>query len=100
MERGRNRKGFTGLVVSDRMQKTVVVKVPRLVEHPRYKKIVRRFSKFKAHDPEDSCKVGDLVEIVETRPLSREKRWRVRKILRRAALPLEEEGVDSTADNP
>lgn len=100
MERRRVRKSFTGVVVSDKMEKTVVVRVQRLVEHPRYKKIVRRFSKFKAHDPENGCQMGDLVEIVETRPLSREKRWRVRRILKREVLPLREEGVDSTADNP
>jgi small subunit ribosomal protein S17 len=72
-----------GLVVSDKMAKSAVVRVERLVKHPRYKKTVRRFSKFKVHDEENRCRLGDWVSIVETRPLSREKCWRVRQILKR-----------------
>jgi len=78
------RKERAGLVVSDRMQKTIVVSVERTVIHPRYKKILRRRSKVKAHDEKNECHVGDRVLIVECRPLSRDKRWRVSKILERA----------------
>lgn len=81
--RRRIRKSFSGVVVSNKMDKTVVVKVQRLVRHPRYKKIVRRFSKFKAHDPENRCQLGDEVTIIETRPLSKEKRWRVKEIVKK-----------------
>ena len=77
-------KLFTGKVVSDRMDKTVVVAVFRRVMHKRYKKIVRRVSKFKAHDVENSCKMGDTVSIKESRPISRDKRWTVIEILERA----------------
>jgi small subunit ribosomal protein S17 len=73
-----------GLVVSDRMQKTVVVSVERTVIHPKYKKILRRRTKVKAHDERSECHVGDRVLIVECRPLSRDKRWRVSKVLERA----------------
>lgn len=71
-------------MVSDRMDKTVVVEVERLVRHPRYRKYVRRRARYKAHDQGNRCRVGDRVEIVESRPLSREKRWKVRAILKRA----------------
>ncbi len=79
-----HRKLREGVVVSDRMDKTVVVSVERLVQHPKYKKRVRRRAKVKAHDEKNACKIGDRVLIVETRPLSREKRWRVQAILERA----------------
>lgn len=78
------RKVRTGVVVSDRMDKTVVVIVERLVRHPKYRKYLRARKKFKAHDQANACRVGDRVEIVETRPLSREKCWAVRAIVRRA----------------
>ena len=78
------RKERSGLVVSDRMQKTVVVSVERTVMHPRYKKHLRRRSKVKAHDEANQCRVGDRVLIVECRPLSRDKRWRVSKVIERA----------------
>ncbi len=71
------RKVRIGKVVSDRMDKTVVVRVETLKQHPLYKKTVRHAVKHKAHDPGNTCKVGDVVTIVETRPLSKEKRWRV-----------------------
>jgi len=77
----RRRKEKIGEVVSNKMQKTVVVKIDRLVKHPVYKKYIRRTTKFKAHDEENRCKVGDKVRIRETRPLSKEKRWRVVEIL-------------------
>lgn len=78
------RKRLTGHVVSNKMDKTVVVQVERLSRHPRYGKVLRVRKKYKAHDEENDCNVGDLVRIVESRPLSREKRWRVEEIVRRA----------------
>jgi small subunit ribosomal protein S17 len=77
-------KERSGVVVSDRMQKTVVVTVERTVMHPKYKKFLKRRTKLKAHDEQNQCHVGDRVLIVECRPLSRDKRWRVSKILERA----------------
>jgi small subunit ribosomal protein S17 len=73
-----------GQVVSDKMDKTIVVKVERLFSHPLYKKYVRRSKNYYAHDEVNDCHVGDTVRIVETRPLSRLKRWRVAEVLRRA----------------
>ena len=85
MERhGGVRKTRIGMVVSDKMDKTVVVEVKRLVAHPLYHKIIRRRSKIKAHDAGNSCQVGDKVLLEETRPLSRDKRWRVKEILEKA----------------
>ncbi len=78
------RKERMGLVVSDRMHKTVVVAVERTVMHPKYKKYLRRRTKIKAHDETNQSHVGDRVLIVECRPLSRDKRWRVSKIVERA----------------
>jgi len=78
------RKVRIGVVVSDKMDKTVVVAVMRSYRHPLYGKTIRRTKKYMAHDEENACRVGDRVEIVETRPLSRRKRWRVRAILERA----------------
>jgi small subunit ribosomal protein S17 len=82
-ERGR-RKVRIGRVVSNKMQKTVVVAVESQVRHPLYGKIIRRTTKFKAHDEQNSCGEGDTVEIMETRPLSKEKRWRVVRIVEKA----------------
>ncbi len=79
------RKTREGVVVSDRMQKTRVVLVERVYRHSRYERVIRRTRKLKAHDEADQSKVGDRVLIEETRPLSREKRWRIREILVRAA---------------
>ncbi|WP_134219750.1 MULTISPECIES: 30S ribosomal protein S17 [Pelotomaculum] len=78
------RKVLTGKVVSDKMDKTVVVAVETLVRHPLYQRIIRRTKKFKAHDEQNSCRVGDKVKMMETRPLSKEKRWRIIEILERA----------------
>ncbi len=78
------RKVREGVVTSDKMDKTVVVQVADLVEHPLYKRIIKRTSKFKAHDEENACHVGDKVRIMETRPLSKDKCWRVTAILERA----------------
>jgi len=74
----------TGVVASAKMDKSVVVRVERIVLHPMYKRYVRRSARFMAHDETNSCGVGDTVEIVETRPLSARKRWRVRRIVRAA----------------
>lgn len=82
-ERGA-RKTIIGLVVSDKMEKTITVQVTRLEKHWKYKKYLRRHSKFYAHDETRDAKVGDTVEILETRPLSKNKRWRLVKILARA----------------
>ncbi len=79
-----NRKIQTGTVIGDKMDKTVVVEVRTMVLHPRYKKYTRRRRRFKAHDERNDCRVGDVVEIIESRPLSKTKRWRVRKILTKA----------------
>ena len=81
-----NKKRFVGSVVSDKMDKTVVVRVERLVRHPRYGKVLRRTKKYKVHDEGNACRVGDVVRIVESRPLSREKRWIVEEILRRSEI--------------
>jgi small subunit ribosomal protein S17 len=75
------KKNYIGKVVSDKMDKTVVVAITRTFQHPLYKKTVRRITKLKAHDEENKCKVGDIVQIIESRPISKEKRWRVIKIL-------------------
>ena len=78
------RKSRTGLVVSDKMDKTVVVAIERRVPHPIYGKMITRTKRLKAHDEENSAKVGDTVRIVETRPLSKDKRWRLVEIIERA----------------
>ena len=75
------RKTRVGLVVGDKMDKTVVVRVERQFKHPMYGKAVRRSKKFKVHDEKNQCKVGNLVRIVETRPLSKEQRWQVAEVL-------------------
>jgi len=74
-----------GVVASDKMNKSVVVRVDRTVEHPLYERFVRRSARFMAHDERNECRVGDTVEIEETRPLSARKRWRVRRVVRRAS---------------
>ena len=78
------RKTREGLVVSDKMDKTVVVEVEDRVKHPKYGKIIRRTKKYTAHDGENACGVGDRVRLMETRPLSATKRWRVAEILEKA----------------
>jgi small subunit ribosomal protein S17 len=83
-EQRNSRKVRTGIVVSDKMDKTITVAVERLMRHPLYGKTIKRTKKFKAHDENNECKVGDIVTIMETRPLSRDKRWRLVKIVRKA----------------
>ena len=80
----RRRASKIGVVTSDKMQKTVTVRVDRTVRHERYKRYVKRSTKFMAHDERNECKLGDTVEIVESRPLANRKRWRVRRIIRPA----------------
>lgn len=80
----KKRKEFVGQVVSDKMDKTVVVAIDRMVRDPRYKKFLKRTSKYKAHDEKNECHVGDRVKLIETRPLSAQKRWVVLEILERA----------------
>jgi len=78
------KKIFTGKVVSDKMDKTVVVAVTRLVQHPVYRKVIKKVTRFKAHDEGNKCKVGDVVSLTGTRPLSKDKRWTVLSILEKA----------------
>lgn len=80
------RKTRVGTVVSDKMDKTVVVRVERVVMHPVYKKYTKRRAQYKAHDEKNECRVGDRVEIIETRPLSKDKRWRVFRLIERPAV--------------
>jgi small subunit ribosomal protein S17 len=82
-ERGR-RKVRTGTVVSDRMEKTVVVSIERLVKHPTYGRYIRRRQKFKVHDEKNECRIGDVIRFTETRPLSKDKRWRFMGFVERA----------------
>lgn len=81
------RRELVGSVVSAKMDKTAVVEVERLARHPLYEKVMRLRKKYKAHDEENACRPGDLVRIVESRPISRSKRWRVEEILERSELP-------------
>jgi len=78
------RRVKTGKVVSNKMEKTVTVSIESVVQHSLYKKTVRRSKKYKAHDENNQCNIGDLVKIMETRPLSKDKRWRVVEVLERA----------------
>ena len=78
------RKTRVGKVVSDKMDKTIVVAVEDHVKHPLYKKIVKRTYKLKAHDEQNECKIGDTVKVMETRPLSKDKRWRLVEIMEKA----------------
>lgn len=93
-ERG-HRQRLVGTVISDKMAKTVVVRVERLVKHPLYKKYIHRHKKFAAHDEHGIATLGDVVEIISTRPMSKTKRWAVTKVVKRSsatASPLSEEG--------
>ena len=84
MEERNLRKTRVGKVVSDKMDKTIVVAVEDHVRHPLYKKIVKRTYKLKAHDEQNECKTGDTVKVMETRPLSKDKRWRLVEIMEKA----------------
>ena len=84
MENRNLRKTRTGKVTSDKMDKTIVVAVVDNVKHPLYGKIIKRTYKLKAHDEENTCKIGDRVRVMETRPLSKDKRWRLVEVIERA----------------
>lgn len=84
MSERNQRKQRTGVVVSDKMDKTIVVAITEHIRHPLYKKYLKRTVKMKAHDENNDCRVGDRVKIMETRPLSREKRWRLVEIIEKA----------------
>ncbi len=79
-----NKRVLVGHVVSDKSDKTIIVRVDTSVKHPLYKKFISRRTKFMAHDPENECKIGDKVQIIESRPLSRRKRWQLVKVLEKA----------------
>lgn len=93
MESRGRRKVRRGIVVSDKMQKTVTVKVERQILHPMYKKFIKRSKTFFVHDEENTARVGDFVQIVETRPLSKNKRWRIESIITRSVESADEETV-------
>ncbi len=93
MESRGRRKVRRGIVVSDKMQKTVTVKVERQILHPMYKKFIKRSKTFFVHDEENTARVGDFVQIVETRPLSKNKRWRIESIIPRSVESTGEESV-------
>lgn len=82
MSQKRNHKVLTGTIVSNKMNKTVVVEVERKFPHPKFKKVVKRTKKYKCHDEENKCSVGDVITMVEVRPLSKEKRWSLVSILK------------------
>ena len=83
-EQRNNRKARTGMVVSDKMDKTVVVAIKTNVKHPLYKKVIKKTYKLKAHDENNECSIGDKIKVMETRPLSKDKRWRLVEILEKA----------------
>ncbi len=93
MESRGRRKVRRGIVVSDKMQKTITVKVERQILHPMYKKFIKRSKTFFAHDEENTARIGDFVQIVETRPLSKNKRWRLDSIITRSVESTGEETV-------
>lgn len=80
----KNKKARTGIVISDQMQKSVVVRVDRTVKNPLYKKIVKRSKKYMAHDEHNACKIGDIVQIIECKPISARKTWRVTEVVKSA----------------
>jgi small subunit ribosomal protein S17 len=84
MEKRNLRKERVGVVTSDKMQKSIVVSVERKVKHPKYGKFVKKTTKFVAHDENNDCNIGDMVKIMETRPLSKSKNWRLVEIIERA----------------
>jgi small subunit ribosomal protein S17 len=90
------RKEFVGTVTSDKMQKTVIVRIMRLAKHPKYGKVMKRYTKFKAHDEEGAAKAGDTVRIIESRPLSKDKCFRVVGIVKKAQSPHLELSEDTT----
>lgn len=86
MENRNLRKVLIGKVTSNKMDKTIVVEVETSVKHPIYKKVIKRTYKLKAHDEENVCQIGDIVKVMETRPLSRDKRWRLVEVMQKAEI--------------
>ncbi len=81
------RKGFTGTVISDKMQKTIIVRIMHMSKHPKYGKIIKSYNKSKVHDEKNTAKIGDMVRIEETRPLSKDKRFRLIEVTKKAQEP-------------
>ena len=98
----RHRKVRVGVVVSNRMMKTIVVRINQRVRHPKYNRVIKQASAFKVHDEKNSAAIGDLVKIMETRPLSKEKRWRLVEIVKHAssAPPIPEDVVVQPVKKP
>lgn len=80
------RKSFTGTVISDKMQKTILVRVTRMSKHPKYGRIIKSYNKFKVHDEKGAAKIGDIVHIQETRPLSKDKHFRLTKVIKKSEI--------------
>ena len=95
--RNSRRKVREGVVVSSKMDKTVVVKIARRIAHPLYKKIITKFNKFQTHDEKNEAQVGDLVEIMETRPISKTKRWRLVRIVKSGELAMAAKEAEAAA---
>jgi small subunit ribosomal protein S17 len=95
MKEKSKRKTLIGIVTSDKMQKTVTVTVTRLIQHPLYKKTIKKRKKYLVHDEYEKCKVGDVVKIIEARPLSRRKRWRLLEIL---SVGSKEKGIEPSIE--
>lgn len=94
MDKGQGkRKTVVGVVTSDKMQKTITVHIERLVKHPRVGKYIKRYTVCKAHDERNQARIGDTVELIQSRPLSKTKRWRLIRILKRSAEPRAEEDI-------
>ena len=81
------RKGFIGTVISDKMRKTIIVRITHMSKHPKYGKIIKNYTKFKVHDEKNAAKIGDMVRIEETRPLSKDKRFRLIEVIKKAQTP-------------
>ena len=99
----KKKKSFVGKVVSNKMDKTAVIEIERTIVHPKYQKVVKRFTRLKVHDQENRCKVGDAVKIIESRPISKEKRWVVETVLNRGyhvELPADEPVVAAAVTEP
>ena len=88
------RKKMVGVVVKDKMDKTIVIETERLTKHPKYHKYLQRKKRYKAHDEENRCKVGDKVMVIETRPTSKDKRWLVKDVIKKEEPILVQEGVE------
>ena len=100
IERKNLRKERVGIVTSDKMQKTIVVQIRRKTRHPLYGKVIEKANKFKVHDEKNEAKVGDRVRIQETRPLSKDKRWRLVEIIERARIQVDAPTVAAPAGRP